>query len=119
MKKLIAILACSSCGIVSGSIPVTASSTLSQEDSIRLQHCIELDNEHLVWTVVSTIGSSIATGSATLVPITNEYVSDHSDRWVIGLSISGVIGAGFSVLGITLTSDVDHDWAKYHCDDFL
>lgn len=89
------------------------------EDVVRLEHCMQLNTERKIWVAAATVGGSLATGAGTITPIINEYVTDDRDGWVIGVSVTGIVGAGLSILGVTMASEVNDDWVQYHCDDFI
>ena len=119
MKRLACISAL--IGIFGCSVPYPSISAESylDEDTVRLEHCIKLNTERKIWVATATVGGALATTGSTVTPIINEYVVDDRDKWVIGLSITGAIGAGLSVLGITMSSEVNDEWNQYHCDDYL
>lgn len=89
------------------------------EDVVRLEHCMQLNTERKIWVAAATVGGSLATGAGTITPIINAYVTDDRDGWVIGVSVTGIVGAGLSILGVTMASEVNDEWVQYHCDDFI
>lgn len=126
MTKIIFILVLlflsSNCGLVRGAIiPRSEIVAATTEDVIRLQHCISLDSQHVIWTTLSTIGGALATTSSTALPIIVTNVPDEEDQrnWTISLSITGLVGSGVSLIGGFMSSEVQQDWNDFGCEELI
>ena len=124
MKLILFVLMFSSgcaCGIVGGPYPQYASSELRSSDEYRIQRCIDLDEAHVAWTTVSTIGASIATASTTAFPIVITNVSNETDRnnSTIGISIVGIVGSAMVFLGGAMGSTNEQEWNELQCAEFI
>jgi hypothetical protein len=92
------------CGIVSGPSPADPT-------------CAYLDQQHLAWTTVATVGGAIGTTAGTVIPLVDQFVDPQDAKdWNLGLGITTAIGGGMSLLGTLMSGSLTQAWTAAGCD---
>jgi len=104
MKYLALLLALTlGCGIVAGPGPAN-------------QTCASLDTQHVIWQTTSIIGGAISGAASAALPVASEYADpDDLADWNLGLGLTSVVGAGLTVLGVSMSGLVVQEWNQLGC----
>ena len=111
MRLLTLVLSvCLGCGIVSGPFPQSPTPTPQE------QTCSSLDTQKIVWDAVTIVGGAVSGVSGAALPIASEYADpDDLADWNLGLGLTSVVGAGLTVLGMSMSGMVVQSWNTLGC----
>ena len=104
MKYLALLLALTlGCGIVAGPGPANPT-------------CASLDTQQVVWSTVGIVGGAISGAASAALPVASEYADpDDLADWNLGLGLTSVVGAGLTVLGVSMSGLVVQEWNQLGC----
>lgn len=103
MLKALPLFLVLGCGIVSGPSPADPT-------------CAYLDQQHLAWTTVATVGGALGTTAGTVIPLVDQYVDDDDVAdWNMGLGVVTAVGGGLSLLGTLMSGSLVQAYSAAGC----